>query len=458
VASNHADENQRTEPRSSSARGGNSTLVYNPSGEKVGAVSHLRDLEYLYVIETSSAFSGAPADQPSAISYDRVMRINLRHPSEDKGFSVHLEGATCTNTTRKGSKESARSKSHETPEAARVAADKALQRKLKSGYVRPENFAHPGLFDPASPERIRWLLKAKNVRKVELLVNQLPLSCTPLLATHGRQFVDGPGGYGLLLEPEWHVVRHGQTRKVSPELGGADHRRFKLRLWRHPMDEARKTMLFVDGLTLCELDLEQATHRPLHTFEHEPNWRQIHYGPGEGRVVCLSRRGVELIDSGDSSVRTVLEAGPERAQSIAVLFGEQVAVRYKTKLEIYDADWQLRHAFEVPPGSALDTPLGTWLGGRMLVVGGFAGSVVFAVRPTGIRPALTTNLTILTAFDLRGAQWMTIESHDREWEEGFCQDYRSPSSKLRKRGPLRVLGVEEAWNDAERALQEAGPH
>ena len=26
--------------------------IYNPSGEKVGAVSHLRNLEYLYVVET----------------------------------------------------------------------------------------------------------------------------------------------------------------------------------------------------------------------------------------------------------------------------------------------------------------------------------------------------------------------------------------------------------------------
>jgi hypothetical protein len=31
--------------------------IYNPSGEKVGEVSHLRNLEYLYVVETEPQLS-----------------------------------------------------------------------------------------------------------------------------------------------------------------------------------------------------------------------------------------------------------------------------------------------------------------------------------------------------------------------------------------------------------------
>lgn len=44
--------------------------IYNPSGEKVGAVSHLRNLEYLYVVETDGAAQLTLFDAPVHLSVD----------------------------------------------------------------------------------------------------------------------------------------------------------------------------------------------------------------------------------------------------------------------------------------------------------------------------------------------------------------------------------------------------
>ena len=104
------------------------------------------------------------------------MRYGLRDATADSSCEIILEdNEVRTTVTKAGGKPRTRSQTQDSIEDARKAAQKALDKQLKAGFVLDDGgLPHPAMFYPPSPDEVTWTLLAKNARKAELLVNQLP--------------------------------------------------------------------------------------------------------------------------------------------------------------------------------------------------------------------------------------------------------------------------------------------
>ncbi|MGE0403677.1 MAG: hypothetical protein AB7T06_43625 [Kofleriaceae bacterium] len=96
--------------------------------------------------------------------------------------------------------------------------------------------------------------------------------------------------------------------------------------------------------------------------------------------------------------------------------------------------------------------LGTWLGGRVLIVVGHPmkwgdkQTTFYAVKNAGLVVIQRSSLRITRAFDLRGRQWFYGDLCPGEWES--CLRGTDEANTRKERGPLVAFGVERAWEAA----------